>query len=245
MQVSPSNALPFLEKPPALDGSLAGDAGFDPVGFSANYDMNWLREAELKNGRVAMLGVVGLLTPEFFHLPMFTAGVTPYDSVYTVSSGCFALRPHSPCERVSHAAPMSIRALYTLLQFFGNVRINAVPLDCASPFLTNLDLVQVPGVGLVQILLGVGALEYKMHGGKIAKENMFADGRKPGDFGFDPMGMGKKNLPVMQLREIKNGRLAMLAFGGIIHQQLLSGVPTIAFFKVFKPVSFNLQGKIA
>jgi len=93
-------------------------------------------------------------------------------------------------------------------------------------------------VGLVQIFLGVGAIEYKMHGGKIGKEDMFDGGRKPGDFGFDPMGMGKKNLPAMQLREIKNGRLAMLAFGGILHQQLLSKVPTIAFFNDFKPLTF-------
>ena len=102
------------------------------------------------------------------------------------------------------------------------------------------DLLQVPSVGLVQILLGVGALEFKMHGGKMVQGNMFDNGRKPGDFGFDPMGMGKKNLPSMQLKELKNGRLAMLAFGGIIHQQLLSKVPTIAFFKVFKPLTFNL-----
>lgn len=38
-----SESIPFLEKPPKLDGSLAGDVGFDPMGFSNSYDMNWLR----------------------------------------------------------------------------------------------------------------------------------------------------------------------------------------------------------
>jgi hypothetical protein len=38
-----SEAVPFLEKPPMLDGKMAGDVGFDPMGFSNNYDMKWLR----------------------------------------------------------------------------------------------------------------------------------------------------------------------------------------------------------
>ena len=29
-----SESVPFLEKPPALDGSMVGDVGFDPLGFS-------------------------------------------------------------------------------------------------------------------------------------------------------------------------------------------------------------------
>ena len=43
----------------------------------------------------------------------------------------------------------------------------------------------------------------------------------------------------MQLKEVKNGRLAMLACGGILHQQLLSKVPTIAFFGDFKPLTIG------
>jgi hypothetical protein len=39
-------------------------------------------------------------------------------------------------------------------------------------------------------------------------------GRAPGDFKFDPLGLGKNpaTLEKYQLAEIKNGRLAMLAF---------------------------------
>jgi len=56
-----SQALPFMEKPVALDGTLVGDVGFDPLGFSASYPMPWLREAEIKHGRVCMLAIVGYI----------------------------------------------------------------------------------------------------------------------------------------------------------------------------------------
>jgi hypothetical protein len=57
-----------------LDGSLAGDEGFDPLGLSniddLGVDLYWLREAELKHCRVAMLAVVGSLAQELgFVLP--------------------------------------------------------------------------------------------------------------------------------------------------------------------------------
>jgi len=78
-----SKSVPFAEQPPALDGTLAGDVGFDPVGFSSMWSdkdwsqqivpdiwpesgertpistIEWMREAEVKHGRVCMLAVLG------------------------------------------------------------------------------------------------------------------------------------------------------------------------------------------
>ena len=63
-----SRSLPFLLKPAKLDGSMAGDEGFDPLGLSGiediGIDLYWMREAELKHSRVAMLAVVGSLMQE-------------------------------------------------------------------------------------------------------------------------------------------------------------------------------------
>lgn len=65
-----SKSLPFLPRPEKLDGSMAGDVGFDPMGISEiQQDLIYARWAELKHGRIAMLAIVGLLTEEYFHLP--------------------------------------------------------------------------------------------------------------------------------------------------------------------------------
>ena len=102
-----SEALPFLEAPPQLDGSMAGDIvskesrtllfffwrlwpagppgparrepgprlsrgraapacpqGFDPLNLSGMYSLDYMREAELKHGRICMLAFVGYLTTD-------------------------------------------------------------------------------------------------------------------------------------------------------------------------------------
>ena len=63
-----SASIPFLKKPPALDGTLPGDVGFDPLGFSTTItelggDLSYVREAELMHGRQAMLATVGFVFP--------------------------------------------------------------------------------------------------------------------------------------------------------------------------------------
>jgi len=54
-----SQSLPFLEAPPALDGSMAGDVGFDPLGLSGYFSLDYMREAELKHGRICQLACAG------------------------------------------------------------------------------------------------------------------------------------------------------------------------------------------
>ena len=53
-----SQALPFLESPPHLDG-MVGNVGFDPMGLSTPANIKWMREAELKHGRMAQLAWFG------------------------------------------------------------------------------------------------------------------------------------------------------------------------------------------
>lgn len=54
-----SIALPFLPRPTALDGSHAGDYGFDPLGLSEKLDFYAMQESEIRHSRLALLAVVG------------------------------------------------------------------------------------------------------------------------------------------------------------------------------------------
>jgi hypothetical protein len=69
MQMSPS--VPFLKVPDALDGKAPGDIGFDPLGFSSLANINFLREAEIKHGRVAMLAAGGAMFQDIATDPTF------------------------------------------------------------------------------------------------------------------------------------------------------------------------------
>ncbi|CAM9167407.1 unnamed protein product [Discosporangium mesarthrocarpum] len=65
-----SKSIPFMPQPEALDGTMAGDVGFDPFGFSSVLPLDWLREAELKHGRICQLAIVGWIATDLgFVLP--------------------------------------------------------------------------------------------------------------------------------------------------------------------------------
>ncbi|CAM9356954.1 unnamed protein product [Choristocarpus tenellus] len=79
-----SASIPFLLRPPMLDGTMTGDLGFDPLGLSENINLPYGELAEVKHGRIAMLAVVGFLTTQYVHLPgeMFNYG--PLEAVANV-----------------------------------------------------------------------------------------------------------------------------------------------------------------
>ena len=182
-----SQSVPFLEQPAALDGSMPGDVGFDPLGFTSYWadkdwsqqivpdtwldpterspitTLEWMREAELKHGRVCMMAVLGWVAVD---LGLRIPG------------------------RMFDAVPNSMSA--------HDIMVN----NGVMGFLLFT-------VGLIETVLGVALFDQ-------AK----GSGRKPGDFSFDPFNLGKnpEKLKKYQTNEIKNGRLAMLAFSGIVTQ---------------------------
>ena len=107
MMAEKSKSVPFLDAPQNLKG-LVGDKGmyikyyyyqklsfitinpgFDPVGFSDYLDVRFLREAELKHARIAMLAFLGFVGTEFVKLPDHNySPVAAHD--IAVSSGAMA-----------------------------------------------------------------------------------------------------------------------------------------------------------
>ena len=63
-----SIAIPFLPRPSALDGSHAGDYGFDPLGLSEKLDFYAMQESEVRHARYV----------QFFFLPLSLWQNSPY-----------------------------------------------------------------------------------------------------------------------------------------------------------------------
>lgn len=85
-----SLTLPFFDRPMKLDGSHAGDFGFDPLGFTEEYDIYYMQECELRHARLAMLAAVGwpmseLVAPSWMlqdgRAPSVLNGVNPLSAI--------------------------------------------------------------------------------------------------------------------------------------------------------------------
>jgi len=171
-----SMSLPFMARPDALTGALAGDAGFDPLGFAqTDADLMNYREAEVKHARLAMLAAAGWPLSEVFDKKIAVA-------------------------------------------------LNMAPLVDATdraPSVLNGGLGKVSPVYWIGILGVAAAIEFI----GTTKSKSGDDSYFPGNFGFDPLGLYPKEKDGqmrMQLAEIKNGRLAMIAIFGFAIQEFVS-----------------------
>lgn len=95
---------------------------------------------------------------------------------------------------------------------------------------SNMAPIAVGAGPMLQIVFWVGLLEVWTNKGNVTMLTMFEDpDRVPGDLGFDPLGLSvgktQEEKDEMALKEIKNGRLAMLAIGGMIHHNWVTGDP--------------------
>ena len=170
-----SQALPFMARPAALDGSLAGDVGFDPLGFAkSSEDLMNYREAEVKHARLAMLAAAGWPLSELFDKKI--AAALSLDPLLDGSDRVPSLL-NGGLGKVSPAYWVACIGAAAMIDIFGQLRM------------------------------------------KSEKGNNYV----PGDFGlrlgYPSNEAGQQR---MQLAEIKNGRLAMIAVFGFAIQEFVS-----------------------
>merc|ERR1712232_506688 len=187
-----SQSLPFVPRPKLLDGSLAGDVGFDPFGLAGEDKESLLnmREAEIKHGRLAMLAVVGWPIAELFDRQIAEAAGKP-----------------------------------SLLTKAGE-----------SPSILNGGLEKIDVLFWIALVSLSGIIEIENMKMKDEKGKNY----QPGDCNFDPLKLlpeDRIGIMEMQTKEIKHGRVAMMAILGFVVQEALFGIPVVQetpFF--FKPL---------
>eukprot|EP00238_Polyblepharides_amylifera_P001194 CAMPEP_0196572120 /NCGR_PEP_ID=MMETSP1081-20130531/2217_1 /TAXON_ID=36882 /ORGANISM="Pyramimonas amylifera, Strain CCMP720" /LENGTH=268 /DNA_ID=CAMNT_0041889325 /DNA_START=104 /DNA_END=910 /DNA_ORIENTATION=- len=175
--------LPGSEAPAHLDGSMAGDFGFDPLNLGADSEaLSWYREAELQHARWAMVAVTGVLVQEVFNPDVFF-----YDA---------AIEATLPFPILGVVAAQFLMMHYVEIRRWRDW--------------------QKPGSVDVDPLFSGNSLPAHEVG-------------YPGGI-FDPLGYAKGNVEELKVKEIKNGRLAMLAFAGFIVQAQATGKGPVECF---------------
>jgi len=193
---------PGAELPKHLDGTLPGDFGYDPLGLAKDPDaLKWYAVAEIFHGRMAMMGAAGILIPDAMtKLGVWDVPVWYEAGQVAAESGVYA--PGNPwADATGHITVGGGTLLLAQLTLSAFVEIkrgwdirNAGSQAAAGSFL-----------GFEKSLAGTGNPSY------------------PGGL-FDPFQFSKRpDFEMMKVKEIKNGRLAMLGMLGFYLQAATRG----------------------
>merc|ERR1711959_708909 len=198
------------QAPSWLDGCMAGDRGFDPMGLGADPTaLKWYRQSELMHARWAMLGTFGILVQELLRA-----------DVFWYEAGLPQNVPGVPfiCEE-GNVNMGGLLAWEFLLMHWVEVRRWQ---DYKNPCSVNEDPI--------------------FKGNKVPDHEM----GYPGGFGFDPLGFSNKGFDELKTKEIKNGRLAMVAFVGFVLQAQATGLgPTACLIEhISDPFGSNIVTNI-
>lgn len=184
-----------------LDGTLAGDYGFDPLGLSdpegagGFISPQWIAYAEVIHARFAMLGITGVAAPEL----LGKMGVIPEETAIP----WFATGVIQPLSAGFDywADP------YTL--FFGQVFLMGF-----AEFRRWGDY-DNPGALSKQWFIGMEGMF----------ENENGDPKYPGGsfFNMYSLGQDEEAMKTLKTKEIKNGRLAMMGMLGVFVQAMVTG----------------------
>ncbi|KAJ1626490.1 chloroplast light-harvesting complex protein precursor Lhcz1 [Pavlovales sp. CCMP2436] len=208
-----SRALPFMDRPPLLDGSMVGDYGFDPLNLAAT-DLNLgsatekerslafvlrdYREAELRHGRLAMLAALAWPVQELVN-PVLARALREPDFLSelggkspSVLNGGLGLGP-IPFVIAAFAVLIAGVDIYSL-KLKGEVGENWLPGDFGFDPLN---------------ILGGASLEAKRD---------------------------------MQEKEINNGRLAMVAITAFVIEEFVTKTSIVALNPLFFKPIFEYAG---
>lgn len=212
-----STALPWITKPEIGDGSLVGDFGFDPFGLSKIFDVNWLRNAELKHGRLAMLACLGMVTPELVQSPSGFDGFK-FAPEFSEMNAIKALGTIPTLGLAQILLVISFVEVATFAKVY-NERFtfedNLTPLERQKVLTGRFG--DLSGAAKTQGKAGVNPF-----GSAVDVGFQDPDAFTPGDLGFDPLGFADGGInPDYALAEIKHARLAMLGAAGMLIQEFL------------------------
>jgi hypothetical protein len=191
-----------------------GDYGFDPLNLGSWCDFAFMREAELKHGRLAMMAAVAWPLQEILH-PIIV------DAVYVATGAS----PTDVLFASGGASPSLLNGGLGQAEVFPALLLFAV----GTSVLEESDL-------NARKELGCSWNEYPASSGEF--------GRQPGNYRFDPLNLYRPLAPkekvAMQERELLNGRVAMMAVASYVATEFFFDTTIVrATPELFEPLIFQ------